>query len=291
MKLGMVAFISNSALQTVFAPVFMFLLGLNLQGAAFASLASNIVSLGLIIAPYLRKKMLLRLSLKKIPIRKGMFSQVLKSGIPLGITQLFTASSIALTNLMGKSVLNDISETFIAGYGIVIRIMVMVQYLLITYMIGYQVVAAYSFGAGKKQRFWEAYRHALKVTFIVAASVSVFICLCSELIIKLFTDDANVINFAKNIVYSLALSFVISSPLPAIITCHQATKQGTSGMLISSLRQGVFYIPLVFILPRIFEIWGFYMLQPASDILAVSLTLIIFAGTRKRINSVFEKMS
>lgn len=290
MKLGMVAFISSSVIQVSLAPVFIFALNMKLMGAAVTSLVAQMVCFTVMFIPYIKRKMLISLSLKNFAIKKGMIPQVIKSGIPLGITQLLMAFSIAFTNIMGKRMLQDIGADFIAGYGIAVKIMVMVQYLVITYMIGFQAVAAYSYGAKNMQRFWEAYRHTKKFTLISGLCMAVLFSALSWPLARLFTAQAQIANFAVYMMISMALSLVISFPLPAIITCYQATGKGGVGALISSLRQGIVYIPLVLILPRLFSALGFYVLQPVSDIVSVTIALVMFERSRRKINNEFNAL-
>lgn len=284
MKLGMVAFITNSVIHIALMPVLIFVLNMGLLGAAVTSLIAQVASFILMLLPYVRKKMLLSLSVKNIVWKRGMIPHVLMSGIPLGITQILMAFSIAFTNIMGKQLLKDASESFIAGYGIAVKIMVMVQYLIITYMIGYQAIAAYSYGAKNKTRFWEAYHHTRKVVLFAGISVAVLFSLLSGPLVRLFTDDPQIIQYAVYMMLSMAISLAISFPLPPIITAYQATGKGGVGALISSLRQGIVYILLVLTLPRLLSVLGFYILQPISDILSVTTALLVFQRSRRKLD-------
>jgi Na+-driven multidrug efflux pump len=235
--------------------------------------------------PYIRKKMLISLSVRNVVWKRGMIPQVIKSGIPLGITQILMAFSIAFTNIMGKWLLQGTGESFIAGYGVAVKIMVMVQYLIITYMIGYQAVAAYSYGAKNRARFWEAYRHTRKVVLFAGISAAVLFSLLSWPLVRLFTADPQITQYAVAMMISMAASLAISFPLPPVITAYQATGKGGAGALISSLRQGIVYIPLVLTLPRLLSVWGFYILQPVSDMLSIAIALLVFRQSRKKLDA------
>jgi Na+-driven multidrug efflux pump len=285
MKLGMVAFNSNSAIHVALMPVLIFALDMGLLGAAVTSLTAQIACLTLMLLPYIRKKMLISLSVRNIVWKRGMIPQVIKSGIPLGITQILMAFSIAFTNIMGKWLLQDAGESFIAGYGVAVKIMVMVQYLIITYMIGYQAVAAYSYGAKNRARFWEAYRHTRKVVLFAGISAAVLFSLLSWPLVRLFTADPQITQYAVAMMISMAASLAISFPLPPVITAYQATGKGGAGALISSLRQGIVYIPLVLTLPRLLSVWGFYILQPVSDMLSIAIALLVFRQSRKKLDA------
>jgi len=284
-KLGMIAFITNCLLHVILMPLLMFTFGLGLIGVSLTSLLAQLVSLAIMLRPYLKHKMLISLSVKYFRFKPGMIGQVLKSGVPLGITQFFMVFSIALTNIMGKQYMG---ELFVAGFGVAVKIIIMLQYMLIAYMIGYQSIAAYTYGAKNRERFWQAFRHARTVMFFAdLCAATIFIGL-SRPLMMLLTNEPQIIEFGSKLTRSLALGILLAFPLPAIITCYQATGKGGMGALVSSLRQGVFYIPLVIILPRFFSEWGFYLVQPVSDLLSVTVTLVLFTWERKKLMTEFQ---
>jgi putative MATE family efflux protein len=288
MKLGAAAFIGSSLLHVLLTPIFMFALGMGLRGAAISSLVSQLASALILLTPYIRKKMLIELSVKNIRLERGMTGEVVRSGLPLGITQILMALSIALTNILGRTVLAENSVSFIAGYGIAVKAVVMVQYLLISYMIGFQAVAAYSYGAKNRERFWDAYRHSRNVMLISDFVIAVLFAAFSGPLMRMFSGEPEIIRYGSAMITSMCLSLVISFPLPAVITCFQATGKGGIGAFVSSLRQGVCYIPLILALPRLFQVWGFYVVQPVSDIFTVTVALLMFARFRKRLALEFE---
>jgi Na+-driven multidrug efflux pump len=223
MKLGAAAFIGSSLLHVILTPLFMFTLGIGLAGAAISSLISQLASAAILLTPYIRKKMLIELSAKNIRLQKGMTGEVVRSGLPLGVTQILMALSIALTNIIGRTVLSENSVSFIAGYGVAVKTVVMVQYLLISYMIGFQAVAAYSYGAKNKERFWDAYRHSRNVMLVSDVIIAVLFAAFAGPLMRMFSNDPEVVGYGSAMITSMCLSLVISFPLPAIITCFQAT--------------------------------------------------------------------
>lgn len=291
MKLGAAAFILSSLLHVILAPFFMLVLKMGLIGAAISSLLCQLASIAVLIFPYIRKKMLIEISLKHIRLCRGMMSQVVKSGMPLGITQILMAFSIAFTNMVGRSVLGGEGTPFIAGYGLAVKTVVMVQYLLISYMIGFQAVAAYSYGAGNKERFFDAYKHTRKVMLFADILIAGIFFIFAKPLIRLFSGDAMIIKYGSAMITSMCLSLIISFPLPAIITCFQATGKGGTGALVSSLRQGICYIPLILILPRLFSVYGFYFVQPVSDVLTVIIAFIMFSRFKRKLDDDFARAS
>jgi len=286
--LGAAAFILSALLHTLLTPVFIFAFNMGLAGAAVSTLISQLVSFTILLLPFLKKKMLTELSFAQFRLQKGMIAEVVRSGLPLGLSQALMAVSVALTNIIGRAVLLRDSVSFLAGYGISVKLVVMVQYLLISYMIGFQSIAAYSYGAKDGNRFWTAYRHSQKVMLIADVVVAaVFSALCVP-IMRMFSNDAQTIAFGSSMIISMCAGLAISFPLPAIITSLQASGKGAVGALVSSLRQGICYIPLVFILPRLFFERGFYLVQPISDLLSVTISIVLFARFRKEANMSLE---
>lgn len=165
-------------------------------------------------------------------------------------------------------------DAAVAAMAIVSKIFMMIFSVMIGFGQGYQPVAGFNYGAGKMDRVKEALRFTLRVGVVgmSLAAVALFIA-ASKLMGIFIPDDPAVIDIGTMALRAQA----ISMPLIPIGTVsnmtYQAVGKAWRATIMSSMRQGIFFIPLVFLLPAVFELGGVVSTQAAAD----GLTALICA--------------
>ena len=162
---------------------------------------------------------------------------------------------------------------------IVTKIFMMIFSVMIGCGQGYQPVVGFNFGAGIMDRVKKAMKFTLKVGIIGMSSAAVILFFAAPLLMGLFiSDDPAVLEIGTMALRAQA----ISMPLIPIGTVSNMTFQSIGkswkATIMSSMRQGIFFIPLIFILPAIFGLWGVTMTQAASDVLtALACTPFLYS--------------
>ena len=141
------------------------------------------------------------------------------------------------------------------------------------FMQGYQPVASYAFGAKNEDRFHESVRFALKGSLLLTVFVAAVYIILSKPLILLFNQNPVIVDYGKWLLISQVILY------PAFGLCYMMTITfqtiGASkyGLFLSVIRQGLFYVPFILILPRILGVEGIYFSQPAADILTILVCL------------------
>ena len=165
------------------------------------------------------------------------------------------------------------SDLIIAAYGVVQRLVLIGCYVIMGFMQGYQPVASYSFGAKKEERFRESVRFALRTSLILTILVAGTYILLARPLIMLFNGNPAVIDYGVRLLVSQVVLY------PAFGLCYMMTITfqtiGSSkyGLFLSVIRQGLFYVPFILILPGMLGVTGIYLAQPAADILTMAVCL------------------
>ena len=129
---------------------------------------------------------------------------------------------------------------------------------------GFQPVSAFNYGAGKYSRVRKAYRFTLIMAEILLSVVLVFVVIFSGEVIRIFRDDPNVIVIGTRALRLQCAAIVFLPPTMVTEMLLQSTGQRLSASLLSALRSGIFFIPLLLILSRLRGLYGIEEAQPLA---------------------------
>lgn len=273
-KISSIAVISGALLNVILDPVFMFDwgLGMGVGGASLATTISQFVTMFILVWFYGSGRSVIKVGLSCIRPTAALFKTVVLIGIPTAVIQICLAIATSLTNIAAAS-LPD-SDLIIAAYGVVQRLILIGCYVIMGFMQGYQPVAAYAFGARNEERFREGVRFSARTTLVLAAFVTVFYIILSKPLIMLFNQNPAVVDYGSKLLISQVILY------PAFGLCYMMTITfqtiGASryGLFLSAIRQGLFYVPAILILPRILGVEGIYVAQPMADVLTLAVCVL-----------------
>ncbi|MDD6189301.1 MAG: MATE family efflux transporter [Clostridiales bacterium] len=261
--MSMVGLCVGGVLNIGLDPLFIFTFGMGISGAAVATALSQLISYILMWIMFLSRRSIVRISPRRLSRRPKDYLTILKIGFPTICRQGLASVASALMNIQA-SVYGDAA---VAAVTISNRIYLFVRNIILGIGQGFQPVAGYNFGAGKLNRVKESFRFTTIVGTVTCTLFSLLIWLNAGTIIAWFrADDAEVIRIGTTALYFAAgvMPFMAySTYVNQMYQCLGFAKQAT---VLASSRQGLFYIPLVFILPAVFGLTGVQMAQPMSDL-------------------------
>lgn len=281
-KISSIAVISGATLNVILDPVCMFDwgFGMGVGGASLATTISQFVTLGILVWFYLSGRSVIKIKKNRIRPTKALFGEIIRIGVPTAVIQICLAVATSLTNIAAAGLPE--SDLIIAAYGVVQRLVLIGCYVIMGFMQGYQPVAAYAFGAKNEERFQESVRYARKATLMLAVIVAAVYILLSRPLIMLFNRNPAIVTYGARLLISQVALY------PAFGLCYMMTITfqtiGASryGLFLSAIRQGIFYIPAILILPGIWGVAGIYAALPIADVLTLLVCLLSY-GAMKRI--------
>lgn len=276
-KLTMTAMIVGGLLNIALDPIFIYTLGYGVKGAAIATVISQAVTSLIYLWYILGKKGVLRFSIGKFSPDKEMYAEILKIGIPGFLFQLLVSISTALTNTAASSY----GDAAVAAMGVVTRILTVGNYVVFGFMRGFQPVAGFNFGAKLYDRLNEAVHTILKWATWFCGISAVLMLIFAPSIISAFSSDISVIEIGSKALRINAVLFVFYGFQIVYGVLFLAIGKAKEGGIISIGRQGIFFIPLVLILPRIFGLYGVIFTQPIADVLSVVLCAVFAVKMNK----------
>lgn len=280
-KITTVAVVTGAALNIILDPIFMFDwgLGMGVGGASLATTLSQFVTLAILVWFYWSGRSIIQVSLRYVKPAAKLFREVILIGVPTAVIQICLAVATSLTNV-AAAVLPD-SDLIIAAYGVVQRLILIGCYVIMGFMQGYQPVASYAFGAKNEERFHDSARFSIKAKLLLTVIVEAVYILLSSPLILLFNRNPAIVEYGSRLLISQVALY------PAFGLCYMMTITfqtiGASrfGLFLSTIRQGLFYIPAILLLPRVQGVWGIYWSQPIADALTLVVCLLSYKAMKR----------
>lgn len=280
-KISSIAVVVGAALNIILDPIFMFSWGFDMGvgGASLATTISQCVTFIILICYYLSGHSVIKIKPRYFKLSGKFLWAVTSIGIPTAVIQICLAVATSLTNIASKS-LPD-SDLIIAAYGVVQRLILIGCYVVMGFMQGYQPVAAYSFGAKNEDRFHQCVKFALKGSMLLTVCVAALYIILAKPLISLFNQNPTVIEFGKRLLISQVALYPAFGLCYMMTITFQTIGSAKTGLFLSLIRQGIFYVPFIILLPKLFGITGIYLSQPAADLLTTAVCLFLIKPMKK----------
>ena len=232
-------------------------------GAALATILSQFVSFWVQLAFYLSGKSIVKISPKNISRQISDYLLIIKTGLPTVFRQGLGSLATTLLNIQIKVY----GDAAIAAVGIVNKIYMLLRSFVLGIGNGFQPVAGYNFGAKKPKRVKKAFWVATALGTGISVCAALLLTFFAEPILALFdTNNAETVSIALRMLgyVSIALPFLGYSTY--VNQLYQSLGFVKGATVLASCRQGIFFVPLIFLLPCFFGLEGILMTQPTSDI-------------------------
>ena len=260
---SMIGLCSGGLLNIALDPLLIFTFNMGTAGAAVATVASQCVSFAVLAIAFRRGKSIVRLRPKYVSRCPRDYVQIIAVGFPTIARQGMASLASALMNIQGAVY----SDAAVAALTISNKIYLLVRNVMIGIGQGFQPVAGYNYGAGSNKRTREAFLFATKLGTVVCVLAAGVIAAFAGNIIGWFRNDEQVIAIGRvALLYACAvMPFMAYSTF--VNQLYQCLGFKLPATVLASLRQGICYLPLIFILPHFLGLQGVQMTQPGSDLL------------------------
>lgn len=277
-KFTMIAMLSGSIANVILDPIMIYGMDLDIEGAAIATVISLCINMAIYIGYIVKKKGVLRFSIKNITPSKTIYTEVLKIGIPVLLFQLLASAAMGSINTASK----PYGDYAVAAMGAVTRVMTVVTYVVFGFLKGFQPFAGYNYGAKKFDRLKKSIKLCMTWTTVFCVIAAIVLVIFANPIVSLFGTDAEMVGLAENALRLNAVLFITFGFQMVYASLYLAIGKSLVGSILSLSRQGIFFFPLIFVLPRLLGLTGVIWVQPMADLLTTVLT-IIFAVKINRV--------
>lgn len=269
-KFTMIAMLTGSIANVILDPIMIYGIKLGIKGAAVATVISLCINMMLYIGYIAKKKGILRFSIKNIAPSKKIYEEVLKIGIPVLLFQFFASAAMGTINTTSK----PYGDYAVAAMGAVTRIMTVVIYVVFGFLKGFQPFAGYNYGAKKYGRLKKSINLCMVWSTLFCIIAAIVLVIFAEPIVSLFGTDIKMIDLASKALRLNAALFITFGFQMVYASLYLSIGKSLVGGMLSLGRQGIFFFPLIFVLPHMFELTGVIWVQPMADFFTTILTVI-----------------
>ncbi|MFH4963728.1 MATE family efflux transporter [Gaetbulibacter sp. M235] len=268
-KFAMYAMMIPSIGNLILDYIFINVLDLGMEGAAWATSISYVFCFAYIFWFFSSKHSELKINLSHFGLNPKLVYEIGS----LGFVTLARQAVVSITYLFMNNILYDLGgETSVTSYAIVGRMLMFAMFPVLGLTQGFLPIAGFNYGAQNYARVRETINTAIKYAMIMATLVFILLMVFPEEITRMFTSDMNVINQTPNDMrWVFAATPIIAIQLIGA-AYFQAIGKATPALLLTLLRQGLFFIPLILILPKFYGELGVWMSFPISDVLSTIVT-------------------
>lgn len=279
-KYAMTSMILGAVLNVILDPIFIFVFKMGVQGAAIATVISQILTF-IINIMYIKKFKTVELNKERYKLKFEIAKKVSILGISSFITQMSFVVVLAVeNNLLAKYGVNSEygSEIPITVLGIVMKISQILNSMIIGVAVGAQPIFGYNYGAEKYDRVKKALKVVLQTSLIISTVAFILFQTIPDKLILIFgSGDEKYIQFAC-LTFRIYLMLCICNgiQIPSGIF-FQAIGKSINSIILSLSRQVIFLIPAIVILSSIFGLNGILYAGPVADGMAFLIAVILLS--------------
>jgi putative MATE family efflux protein len=277
-NITLTAMIIGSVLNMILDPIFIYTLHLNIVGAAIATLLSQVITTLIYLWFFISDRSFIKIKLSNFKPTKEIYIQIIKIGVSMLLLQIF--SSLSMSLLVKSAGLYGDDEA-VAAIGIVLRVITLGTNVIFGFMKGLQPMAGFNYGSKNYTRLKEATISSVKWTTVFGIVWTVIIIILAKPIMSLFSDDPNIIELGKNALWANTIMFFTFGFQFTFSTLYLAFGKAISGVFLSTFRQGIFFIPVIVIMPKILGITGVIYSQAIADLLTTIVTIFFAVNIKK----------
>ena len=281
---AMVGIVSGAVLNIVLDPLFIFTFDMEVAGAGLATIISQFVSFLILLIGCTRGGNI-KISIRHLRLKWHYFVNIFKGGLPSMVRQsIASVATICLNHAAG----NLGNDALIAAMGVVQRIVMFGASAMIGFGQGFQPFCGFNYGAQLYDRVKKGFWFCVKWAFVFLAGVSILVAIFAEDLVGIFRNDPDVIRYGAFALRMQCLSFPLHSFIVMSNMMQQVTGKTVPATFMAMARQGVFYIPLILVLPLFLDVVGIQIAQAVSDTLtflcAIPIQLYILKHIPKQEN-------
>ena len=266
---AMIGLVTGGLLNIALDPLFIFGLGMGTAGAGLATALSQTISFCILLSMFLRGKTVSQFRITAVTHSPAEFGTILMTGMPSFGRQGLNSIGGMLLNIAARGY----GDAAVAGMSIVSRIFMFIISVVIGVGQGLQPVAAFNYGARKFRRVRQAAIFTMGAAFCMLV---VLVALCwvdSDALIRLFRDDPDVTAVALPAFRFQCLAILLQPVIVVANMTFQSVGKAGRATFLACCRQGVFFIPLILILPRMLGLVGVETCQPIADVFTFIVSL------------------
>ncbi len=267
---SMIGLCSGGILNIGLDALFIFGLRMGVAGAAIATMVSQIFSFLILLSFFVTKKSIVELRPLRTSRKPKDYLLIFRVGLPTVFRQSLGSVATTLLNIAVR----PYGDAAMSAVSIANKIYMLLRSMLIGVGQGFQPVAGYNFGAKRYDRVRKAFNAAIFLGTLYGVTAAAVLFFFSGQIIGLFRrGDTEVIAIGGRMLRYLSMSLPFLGYSTFVNQLYQSLGFVAPATFLASCRQGIFFIPLILILPACIGLTGIQLTQAIADLLTVLVSV------------------
>ena len=292
-KTSMIGSVLGQVVNVILDPIFIldsgdklfgitlpFGLDMGVAGAAIATVLGNVFSVVFFLVYFLREKSILSITPKRFSMKNGIAKGVINVGLPASLNNLL----MSISNIIVNIVLVSYGDNAVAAMGVAMKANMLVIMLQIGLAQGVQPLIGYCYGAKNYTRMKKCMGFSIVCNIVIGTVMMLFYLVFRENVISMFIDDAEVVSLGVKMLTAIMSPGPVIGIMFVLNFAFQGMGKGIQSFILSVGRQGLVYIPLLFILNKLVGLDGIIWAQATADFVCVIMSIIMFIFVMKGIN-------
>ena len=268
----------GNLLNVILDPIMILAFGWEIAGAATATVSGNVVGACYYIVYFLRGKSILSIHPKDFYMGDKICTGVLAIGIPASLGSIMMSVSQIIVNAR----MTAYGDMAVAGIGVAMKVTMMTGMICIGFGQGIQPLVGYCVGAG----LWDRFKGTMKFSMLFSLGLSVVmtaVCyLLTGQIVGAFLTDPAAFDYAVEFVHILLTTSFLFGIFYVLGSSLQGMGAATAALVVNLSRQGIIYIPALFLLEAALGRNGLMWAQPVADLLSTALVAVLYVRTSRK---------
>jgi putative MATE family efflux protein len=279
-KKAMMITMFSVAVNIVLCPLFIFVFGLGIRGAALATVLAQTCGLSVLLRHFSDTDKYIRFHSKFLKLKADIVKGIISVGLSPFMLNICACLVVIIVNNQLKNYGGDYA---IGAYGIVNRMLMLFVMLVLGLNQGMQPIAGYNYGAKNYGRVTEVFKKtAISATAVMIAAF--VICeLFPHAVCSIFTDDDQMTDISANAMRIMVAAFPIIGFQMVTSNFFQSIGKAATAAVLSTTRQLLFLLPALLILPKYFALNGVWYAMPVSDVISTILAVLLLSKQYKKL--------
>jgi putative MATE family efflux protein len=281
-KIAMHSMLLSAGTNLVLDPIFIFVLKMGVQGAAIATVISQVLLTLWVLRHFTGSKSIVKFHLSNLKLEPVIIFRILSIGMAPFAMQL-AASLVQAT--FNTQLIRFGSDVAVGAMGIINSVVIMIIMSMIAINMALQPIVGFNYGARNFHRVKEAWFMAMKAATLIAVVSFVVVQVFPGEIVRLFNNEnEELFNIGVKGLRIFTLMLPVVGYQVIVSSYFQSIGKAGIAMFLTLLRQVIVLTPLLFILPKFFDLTGVWMASPISDLISACIVLFVTLREVKLLN-------
>lgn len=253
---------------------------MGVAGAAIATVLGNVFSVVFFLVYFLRGKSILSITPKRFSMKNGIAKGVINVGLPASLNNLL----MSVSNIIVNIVLVSYGDNAVAAMGVAMKANMLVVMLQIGLGQGVQPLIGYCYGAKNYTRMKKCMGFSIVCNIVIGTVMMLFYLVFRENVISMFIDNAEVVDLGVKMLTAIMSPGPVIGIMFVLNFAFQGMGKGIQTFILSVGRQGIIYIPLLFILNKLVGLDGIIWAQATADFVCVVMSIVMFVFVMRSVN-------